>query len=718
MRMRGIRFNNCYFAIFAALLAVAAPVAAQPAVPGFRFAFQSAGGPAVVLADGDTISFPVTPVGSSSAVTLVISSTFNSAWTVTRSTTSGTGFATLGGTIPVPANSAASFLVSSTPPSVGSFSGRLSITLSNAAGESRDFSFALSSTGLSGVLLSYTLNSGNQTLLAEVGSISFPVTPINTAANALFSVSNRTSAPVTLNSVLVSGAQFRTVGLPLLPLQIAAGQEVRFTVAFTPEAATVASGTLLLTIGGSVTSIGLSGLGAGPVLSYELGVDSTFITIAPGTPISFPDADANSGQSTVTMRIQNSGNLAGQIPAIASSSVNFQLLDLPGFPATIAPGANLSIRIRFAPRSAGRLTGTLSIGTAVFPMTGIALGSSFSVTLVTTSQRTPIPVGGSATLPNTAIGSRQPFVLEIANVGNLEGALTSLRLLGGGFSLTRAPSLPVTLAAGGSIQLEAVFAPSITGIVNGSVIVENQGYGLIVTATPPPPLPEFTFTNVSPRMSPLVQPAFGMQLGAPYPYDLEGVLTISFDSKELGDDPNVQFISGARFVSFRIPANSTRAVFRNGAQTAPFQTGSIAGTITLSVTLSVGTYNMTADAPLAYNITIPPAAPVIYSVELLSQSTTGVNLIIKGYTTARSVQKISLEFAPNIGAILQTTALSANVEDTFKTWFRSSAGQSFGSQFALTLRLNVAGSVAAIKSVTVSASNEEGSSAPSTLALN
>ncbi len=716
--MRGIRINHCGFWIAAALLASAAQAPAQSPAPGFRFAYQSAGGSAVPVTNGDTISFPVTPIGSSSAVTLVITNTSNSAWTVTRSTTSGQGFATLGGSIPVPANSASSFLITSTPPSVGTFSGRLSITLSNTAGESLEYSFSLSATGLSGVLLSYAFNQGNQTLLSDGGAIPFPVTPVNTPANALFAISNRTSAPVTLNSVLISGTSFRTVGLPLLPLQIAAGQEIRFTVSFVPEAAAVATGTLLLTVGGNVTSIGLSGQGAGPVLSYEFGADSTFAPVSSGAALAFADAEVNSGQNTAVMRIQNSGNLAGQIAGIASSSANFQLLDLPGFPATIAPGATLSFRIRFAPRTAGRLTGTLTVGSAVFLMTGTGLGSSFSVTLVTTAQRTPIAVGGSASLPNTAIGSRQPFVLEIANVGNQEGAITNLRLQGGGFSVTRAPSLPVTLAAGESIQLEAVFAPNVTGIVNGSLLVDNLGYGIIVTATPPPPLPAFTFTNVSPQMSPLVQPALGLQLASAYPYDLDGILTISFDSKELGDDPNVQFVSGARFVSFRIPANTTRAVFRNGAQAAPFQTGSIAGVITLSVTLSVGTYNLTADAPLAYPIVIPPGAPVLYSVELLSQSTTAVNLIIKGYTTARSVQKISLEFVPNVGAILQTTALTADVGETFKTWFRSTAGQSFGSQFALTLRLNVAGSVAAIKSVTVSASNEEGSSSPSTLALN
>lgn len=710
--------TNRRFALIATLWAAAAQALAQSPAPGFKFAYQSAGSSAVAVANGDTIQFPVTPVGSSSAVTLVIASTFPTPWTVTRATASGPGFATAGAAIPVPANGVSSFLISSTPSAVGAFRGSLLLTLSNAAGESIDVSFTLSATGLSGVLLSYTLNSGNQTLLADGGAIPFPPTPVNTTSNALFAVSNRTAAPIALNSALISGTAFRTVGLPLLPLQIAPGQEVRFTISFTPADTAVASGRFLVTIGGSVSTIELTGQGSGPDLKYEFGAGSTFSALSPGAAIPFGSADVNTGQTRVTVRVRNSGNLAGQISGISSSRVDFQLQDLPRFPATLAIGETLSFSILFAPRTAGQLTATLGIGNASFQMTGTALGAGYSVTLLATDQRTLIVPGGSATLPGTAIGNRQPFVLEIANIGNQEGKITTLRMLGGGFAITRAPSLPVTLAAGEAIQVEAVFAPAVTGIVNGSVQVQDQAYGLIVTATPPPAVPTLSFTNVSPRMSPLLQPALGLTLAAPYAHDLEGLLTISFASKGLGDDPSVQFIAGARFVPFKIPANSTRAVFGGGAQAAPFQTGSIAGVITLSVTLSVGAYNVTADAPLEYAIDIPAAAPVIYSVELLSQSTTAVNLIVKGHSASRSVRELSLELAPNVGAILQTTALRANVENTFDTWFKSSVGQSYGSQFALTLQLNVTGSVSAIKSVTVSAANAEGSSSPVSLALN
>jgi hypothetical protein len=715
--MRGLRITKRKCALLVALCSAAVQALAQSPAPAFKFAYQVAGASAVAIGSGDTIQFPIAPVGSSSAVTLVVSSTYPSAWTVTRATTTGTGFATLGAGTPVPANSASSFLVSSTPPSVGTFTGGLSLTLANAAGDSASYSFVLSATGLSGVLMSYTLSSGNQTLLADGGVIPFPLTPINTPSNALFAITNRTAAPVTLNSVLISGAAFRTLGMPLLPLQIAAGQEIRFTVSFTPADTSPASGTLVVTIGGSASKFNLAGGGSGSVLSYEVGDGSSSSPLNPGDAVALGSADANSGQTRTTIRIRNSGNLAAQIAGISSSRLDFQLQDLPRFPATIAVGDSVAFTVVFAPRTAGPLTGTLTIGSATFQMTGTGLGSSFSVTLVIGDQRSQIAPGGSAILPTTAIGSRQPFTLEIANVGNQDGTITTLKLLGGGFALAKPPSLPITLAAGSSLQVDGVFAPTVTGIVNGSVFVQEQGYGLVVTANPPPPLPSLTFSNVSPQMSPLVQPGLGLSLASPYPYDLDGLLSISFASKGLGDDPSIQFVAGARFVPFQIKANSTRAVFGSSAQTAPFQTGSIAGVITLSVTLSVGTYQLT-DPPIAYDIAIPAAAPVIYSVELLSESTNAVNLLVKGYSTTRSVQQVSLDLAPNVGAILQTTALRADVEKAFDTWFKTSAGQSFGSQFALTLQLNVTGAVSAIKSVNVSAANAAGNSTAVGLALN
>lgn len=716
--MRGIGITKRRFALIATLCLAAVPGLAQTQASAFKFAYQSASAGAVSIAAGDTIQFPLTPVGSSSAVTLVITNTLPSAWAVTRAITSGPGFAALGAGVPVPANGVSSFLLSSTPPAIGSFSGSLTLTLANGSGETLSVSFGLSSTGLSGVLMSYTLNSGNQTLVGDRSVIPFPLTPVSTTANALFSVNNRTSSPITLNSVLVSGSSFRTVGMPLLPLQIPAGQEVRFTVAFMPTDSSAVTGTLLVTVGSSVTTIELTGRGSGPVLSYEYGSGSSFTPVSAGAVIPFGSADVNTGQNRLTVRVQNSGNLAAQITGIASSRVDFQFPDLPRFPASIAPGETLTFSIVFAPRTAGPVAGNLTIGSAVFQMTGTALGSSFGVTLLSGNQRTPIAVGGSATLPGTAIGNSQPFILEITNIGNQEGKITTVRLLGGGFSVTKSPSLPVTLGAGESFQVEAVFAPSVTGIVNGSVQVQDLAYGIIVTANPPPPVPSLTFANVSPKMDPLLQPALGFTLAAPYPHELEGLVTISFASKGLGDDPSVQFISGARFLPFKIPANSTRAVFGTDALAAPFQTGSIAGVITLTATLSMGAYNITGDAPLTYTIEIAPAAPVVYSVELMSQSTTSVSLIIKGYATSRSVQQLSLELAPNVGAILQTTALKADVEKAFETWFKTSSGQSFGSQFALTLQLSVTGSVSAIKSVTVSATNAQGSSSPTTLALN
>ena len=73
----------------------------------------------------------------------------------------------------------------------------------------------------------------------------------------------------------------------------------------------------------------------------------------------------------------------------------------------------------------------------------------------------------------------------------------------------------------------------------------------------------------------------GLQLAAPYPQDLTGTLTLTFTPDSFADDPTIQFASGGRTVNFKIPANTTTAVFGQSNQ-VQFSSGTVAGVITLT----------------------------------------------------------------------------------------------------------------------------------------
>ncbi len=704
--------------IWIAALWAAGQLAAQTA-PSFSYSTESAGGAVAAVSSGGTIQLPVTAVGSSSAITLIVTSANASQWTLAGATVTGQSFSTTVTSSPIPAGSSVLFLITTTPLAAGQFTGTLALTLAGPGGQQAGANFNLAVTAVNGVLLSYLAPPNQiQTLLAPGSTIPFPATAVSATTTLPLTITNRSANTVTLNAALLSGSAFQLASVPLLPEQIAPGQQAAFSIVFAPGAPTADTGTLTVTLNNVPATFGLTGTGTAAVFTYQTGAGSSAVAISPGGTIAMGSAEAGSGQTQTTVTVQNNGNTNGVIFGISVNNSNYILPDLPALPVTLAPGGQLSFTVDFAPLAVGSLTGTLSIGGVPFSLTGTGLGSSLNVTVTAGGQQTTIPVGGTASLPNTSVGSMLTFTMTIANVGNQPATITALAVVGTDMALSQGPALPLTIAPGASVPVTCTYIPQSTGIVNGYLQVQDQTYGLRVVGAPPPALPALTFTNVSAQMSPLQQPALGLTLSAPYPYPLTGVLNLAFAADVLGDDPNVQFIAGARFVNFTIPANSTQAQFGSGQLAAPFQTGTTAGVITLSASLALGPYNLTSGGPITQMITIPQSAPAIVTVAIASESASSVTLLITGYSTPRSVQQLSFQLVPATGAALQTTSLSTDVTKPFDTWFQSQAGVSFGSQFSATVQLNVSGNLDTIASVAVVASNAVGASAPQSISLN
>lgn len=713
---------NLRTSIWLAAFCAAGQVCAQSSSQPFSFATQTAGNPQTPVGNGGAIQLPTVAIGSSGAATFIITSTSSAQWTVSSATVTGAGFSTAGSGTPVPPNSTAAFLITFTPTSAGTATGTLAITLTNSSGGSVSASFNLSATSVNGVLLSYIISpNGSQTLISSGGTLAFPQTQVNATAAATFFISNRTSSAATLNSVLLLGSAYQVSGVPLLPASIAAGAQLTFTLEFTPTAAGSFPGTLTITVNGQAQALNLTGQGTSVSLAYQYGSGSSATAVTPGGSIPMGSAAANSAQTQTTVTVTNTGNVSAPISGVTVNNLNFTLNGLPTFPLSLPPGGNFSFTVVFAPASVGNITGTLSIGGASFSLSGTGLGPNLTVTLMVGSQSSAIAPGATGVLPNTSVGNKLNFALVITNTGNQPGTVSTLSLAGTDMSIVQPPSLPATIPPGGSLQINAVYAPESTGIVNGDFQVQNQSFGLFVVGAPPPALPTVTFANVTSQMQPLQQPAFGLTLASAYPYDLAGAVTLTFAAETPGDDPNVEFITGTRVVSFQIPANTTQAVFGSGksaSMSAPFQTGSTAGVITLAAAFNLGTYVVTGTNPLTQTITIADSAPVISSVQIASESSSTLSLLIVGYSTPRSMSTLAFQFVPATGATLATTSLSADVSKAFSAWYQSTAGVSFGSQFSVTVQLNISGSLSSIGSVAVSATNSTGASPPVSVAVN
>jgi hypothetical protein len=287
--------------------------------------------------------------------------------------------------------------------------------------------------------------------------------------------------------------------------------------------------------------------------------------------------------------------------------------------------------------------------------------------------------------------------------------VTSVGIPASAFSINGALTLPLTLPAGGTATIGLLFTPNAIGALTSTLVIDSKTFGLQGVGSAPASLPAISFTGAGDTATPLQQPAVGLQLAAPYAQDLTGTLTLTFTPNAVADDQTIQFASGGRTVNFKIPANTTSAIFGQANQ-VQFSSGTVAGTITLTPSFAVGGVDVTPKPVTVKTIQIASSAPVLRSLQLGTQTATSFELLITGYATSRSVSGLQLNFTPSAGSTLSATSIPVNSDSAFSTWYQTAASQTVGSQFTASVTINLNGSGTAVQSVSVSASNAQGAS--------
>jgi hypothetical protein len=194
-------------------------------------------------------------------------------------------------------------------------------------------------------------------------------------------------------------------------------------------------------------------------------------------------------------------------------------------------------------------------------------------------------------------------------------------------------------------------------------------------------------------------------------------LTLKFNSNAdvVSDEPSIQFSTGGRVINFSIPASSTRAVFSNGAPNIAFQTGTVSGTIEVTVSGQRGGSSGTPLPPASRTLTLSRRAPAITRLNIASRSASGFELAITGFSTPRALTVATFRFTAAQGANLETSTVTVNLVTPATSWFQSPTGTSLGGQFRVLMPFTVQGEVTAIQSVSVTLTNAEGTSAPSSV---
>jgi hypothetical protein len=214
-----------------------------------------AGGPGYLTAPG-SLSFGSITVGSSQSKALTLSNTGAQSLTISAANITGTGFTVSGLSLPysLAAGASANLTVVFSPTSSGTDTASLAIT-SNAS----DPSVAVS--------LSGTATTASGTLGVTPGSINFGNVTVGTIQTQSGSVT-ATGGGLTLSSVGSSSSAFTVAGLTL-PVTLAAGQSVPFTVTFAPTAAGSASANISF-IASNSTSASESATGSGATIAHRV----------------------------------------------------------------------------------------------------------------------------------------------------------------------------------------------------------------------------------------------------------------------------------------------------------------------------------------------------------------------------------------------------------------------------------------------------------------
>jgi hypothetical protein len=569
--------------------------------------------------------------------------------------------------------------------------------------------------------VSYALaNNGNIITIPTGGTIQYLPTAVGTTATAAVLVVNRGSGPGTISSIAVTGAAFAPFALPLLPSTLASGGDLQFQIQYTPTAVgSTDTGTVTITYGdGTTFTANLSGSGIGSGFSYSLIANGTTTPITPGQSVTLPSVAVGVSES-VMIQIKNTGNAAGTINVIAISGAGFTVTNLPIIPTTLAPGATALFTVNVTPQAPGPVDGTLRINNDLITLVVNGIGSSLTYSYVTAGTTTTIvPTTGTVLFSPLEVSQTASLPFTITNTGTSSALIATIGITSSSapFTLSGLPSLPMNLQPGASVSFSINFNPTATGEATATLLVNAEPFALIGFGNQPPALPGYTITGVSGTVGPLQQPSIGLTLNSAYPLDLTGTLLIQVTPNSFSADPAIQFSTGGTTVAFTIPAGQTQAIFPNGATTIRFQTGTVAGGITITPTFATTTgLNLTPANPTNLQLTVPSLAPVLQTVAISTASSTGFTVVVSGYVTSLSVTTLNFTFTAASGVKTTTSTFSLDVSSASSLWFSSAAAAAFGGQFSIAIpftlqALGGADAATALQSVAVTATNSVGTS--------
>jgi hypothetical protein len=205
-------------------------------------------------------------------------------------------------------------------------------------------------------------------------------------------------------------------------------------------------------------------------------------------------------------------------------------------------------------------------------------------------------------------------------------------------------------------------------------------------------------------IAPGSQITLNFKLTSAYPVDVTATFTVAFKpATGLPDDPSVQFAGGGRTFTADIPAGATSL--------APIeiQSGTVAGTLTVSTKLEAGGTDITPAVVKPLIIQAGLAAPGIVSVNF-SGNGNMLTVTVRGFSNTREITGAKFHFKPVGGASIKTQDVTIDTQALYASWYSSEASLQYGSTCTYTQVFNLSSDANVVGQVSVILTNTQGNS--------
>lgn len=174
------------------------------------------------------------------------------------------------------------------------------------------------------------------------------------------------------------------------------------------------------------------------------------------------------GSTSRAVTLTNTSTSAITVTEVSASS-DALITSGQALPLTLSPGESTSLNVEVAPSVSGDVTGTVTVTSDTSNDPSVVRQIAKAV-----RPQTPLDAAPSAvSFGEVLVGDRAAAPVTLTNSSDRDVTITALTVAGDGVAAT-IPELPLTVAAGASVDLSTEFAPTAPGKLTGLVTVRTD----------------------------------------------------------------------------------------------------------------------------------------------------------------------------------------------------------------------------------------------------